>query len=170
MSLNDTSIGHFMVAVGAIILDSTTGKILLLKRNDQFHFGEWEVPYGRLTQHEEILTGLAREIQEETGITQFQVHRVLRLWHVYRGEKTAEKEIFGTTFLISVDHPTVSLSDEHTEYRWVEPTEALDLIKVKGIRADVAHYVTSVKNNSNSIMIADSTESVVTVIGDQTSK
>lgn len=168
MALNDNSIGHFMVAVGAIILDSTSGKILLLKRNDQFHFGEWEVPYGRLAQHEEILTGLAREIQEETGITQFQVQRVLRLWHVYRGEKTADKEIFGTTFLISVSSPTITLSDEHTEYRWVKPTEALNLIKVKGIHADVAHYVTSVKNNSNSIMIADSTESVAAVIGDLT--
>lgn len=166
MALNDNSIGHFMVAVGAIILDSATGKILLLKRNDQFHFGEWEVPYGRLAQHEEVLAGLARELQEETGITKFDVKRVLRLWHVYRGEKTADKEIFGTTFLISVTNPKITLSDEHTEYCWVEPSEALNMIKVKGIRADVAHYVASVKNNSNSVMIADSTESVAAIIGD----
>lgn len=161
MSVNDTKIGKFMVAIGSIIENSQTGNILLLKRTDPFHFGEWEVPYGRLDQHEEILDGLSREVFEETGLTEFKVARVLRLWHIYRGEKKAENEVFGTTFHIQVTNPKIILSDEHSEYSWVTPTTALELIKVKGIRADVAHFIETPLNNASQVMIADTHESVV---------
>lgn len=161
MAINDVKIGHFMVAVGSIIQDSQTGKVLLLKRNDPFHQGEWEIPYGRLDQHEEILEGLSRELWEETGITTFSVIKVVRLWHIYRGEKSAETEVFGTTFHIQVASPTITLSDEHSEYQWVDPASALELITVKGILADMQHFVTSLEKNVPSIAIADKTETNV---------
>jgi 8-oxo-dGTP pyrophosphatase MutT (NUDIX family) len=164
MSLYDKKIGHFMVAVGAIIEDVGTNKILLVKRNDPFHFGEWEVTYGRLDQHEEILEGLARELKEETGITKFEVIQVLRLWHIYRGEKKAENEVMGTTFHIQVSSPTITLSDEHSEFRWVSVEEALQMISVKGIKADMAHFAEMMHSKQQHVLVAQADETTSSII------
>lgn len=60
-------IGKFLVATGAIIENTSTRKILLLKRSETKDFspGIWEYPMGRLNQFEEPQNGLRREIMEE---------------------------------------------------------------------------------------------------------
>lgn len=156
MRVSDQKIGTFMVAVGSIIEHAQTGEILVLRRTDAFHFGEWEVPYGRIDQGEELLDALSREVFEETGLTEFTVEKVLRLWHIYRGEKNADNEVYGTTFHLKVTNPEIKLSNEHSEYRWVKPIEAVELIKVPGIKADVEHFL----QEKNQIIIADTTDSI----------
>ena len=53
--------------MGAIIENTETGKILLLKRGIEKDFSPeiWEYVTGRLNQFEEPLEGLRREIMEE---------------------------------------------------------------------------------------------------------
>ena len=135
-------VGRFMVAVGAVVVNSEN-KILLIKRSQKldWHPGEWEIMYGRIAQHEDAQMGLAREIKEELGI-EVVAGRPLTCWHIYRGhEETAHNELIGITFLATTQESEITLSDEHEEYRWVSPQEALDLIKVDGIKRDINAYI-----------------------------
>ena len=62
-----------MVAVGAIIEHTGTGKILLLQRTKKADYspGIWEEITGRMKQHEELEAALHREVFEEAGIREF---------------------------------------------------------------------------------------------------
>ncbi len=134
-------IGHFMVAVGAIIELGTTGTFLVMKRQDEFNHGLWEVVYGRLDQHEDFMTGLKREVQEETGITQLEVLGHFSHWHVYRGKKTAENEVLGVSFACRTNQEEVKISSEHSEYAWVTAEAMLQLTTAEGIQADIKKFV-----------------------------
>lgn len=135
-------VGRFMVAVGAVIVNPK-GQILLIKRSQMldWHPGEWEIMYGRIAQHEDAQMGLAREIKEELGIEVI-AGKPLTCWHIYRGnEETAHNELIGITFLATTERVDIKLSEEHEEYRWVTPQQALDLIKVDGIKRDINAYI-----------------------------
>jgi len=133
-------VGHFMVAVGAIIELENTDQILLLRRTDNFHKNEWEVVYGRIDQGEDLETGLRREITEETGITQLNIIDCLSHWHMYRGEETPDKEIIGVTYVCRTNQPDLQISTEHSEYQWISVEEALGLVKVEGIKRNLEEY------------------------------
>ena len=134
-------IGHFMVGVGAVIELGTTGTFLVMKRQDEFHQGAWEIVYGRLDQHEDFVTGLRREVQEETGISQLEVFGHYSFWHFYRGKKTAETEVLGISFACRTNQEEVKLSTEHSEYAWVTAEEMLKLSTVPDIHADMKKYL-----------------------------
>lgn len=145
MNSNHTSdVGRFMVAVGAVLACSKTGHVLIIKRSNTLDFrpSEWEIPYGRIAQHETPEAGLKREFQEEIGYSSFEVQSLLRAWHMYRGEKIAENELIGMTFLCNCSSETkITLSSEHSEYKWVSTQEALQLIVNDGIKQDIQAYI-----------------------------
>lgn len=135
-------VGRFMVAVGAVIANQN-GEILLIKRSQKldWHPGEWEIVYGRIAQHESPESGLVREVSEELGIN-IVTGAPLTCWHIYRGhEETAENELIGITFVATTKKVKIQLSDEHDEYRWVTPADALILINVDGIKRDINAYI-----------------------------
>lgn len=134
---SDKKIGSFMVAVGMVLENKTTGKILVQQRASNFQTGEWEIPYGRVDQFEELKAAITREIFEETGLTEVTPVRLLRVWHFFRGAKSAQTEVYGLTFHCQTVQTDVNMSDEHSAYAWVEPTEAVSRISVPGIKADV---------------------------------
>jgi len=136
-------VGTFMVSSAAIIQNSRTNKILLLKRSDYsgLETDLWEIPCGRIAQHEDLVIGLMREVQEETGITKIEVGSVLNTWHSYRGEKSSENEVIGVTFYCESTESEVVLSPEHSTYQWVTPEEAEELIGNSGTKEDVKKYI-----------------------------
>lgn len=136
-------VGRFMVAVGAVMELAETGKILLVQRSNQldWHPGEWEVGYGRIDQLETLEQGLYREMKEETGLTDFTILGVVRAWHIFRGSEKAENELVGITFHCRTNQENITISDEHQGYAWVTPKEALDLVKVEGIRQDIEAFI-----------------------------
>ena len=142
MSFTESKIGRFMIGVGCIMEHQPTGKILcMLRDRANFHKGEWELMYGRIDQHEDIFEALQREVKEETGKEDFEVKRLLRIWHFYRGEKKPETEIHGFTFHCVTQTQTVNLSTEHSEYAWLDPADALQKIEVPGIQEDVRFFM-----------------------------
>lgn len=136
-------IGRFMVAVGAVMELSHTGKILLVRRHSSLDWrpGEWEICYGRIAQLESPEDGLRREVREELGIERFEIFETVRVWHIYRGSEKPENELVGITYRCRTEQEAVVISDEHEEYRWVTSTEALAIITTDGIRNDIEAYI-----------------------------
>lgn len=143
-STAENPVGRFMVAVGAVIELEHTGKFLIIQRTPKldWHAGEWELLYGRIDQFEDAQQGLLREVAEETGITDLNVGSVLRVWHIFRGPRSAENELIGITFHCRTSQQEVQLSSEHSQYRWVTADEALELIATDGVKEDVRTFAT----------------------------
>lgn len=138
----EKQIGRFLVAVGAIIENSKTGKILLLKRSNEkdFSAGIWEYITGRLNQFEEPSEGLRREIKEEAGI-EVEVIKPFSIFHIFRGEKIAENELIGIMYWCKTDSEEIKISEEHSEYKWVTADEALKIIEKPSMQEDIKAFI-----------------------------
>jgi 8-oxo-dGTP pyrophosphatase MutT (NUDIX family) len=136
-----SDVGRVMFGVGGLIVHpSDKSKFLLLKRataHSDFNQEKWEILYGRKAPMEEIEDALKREANEELSINDLALRMPIRMWHFYRGERSEEKEIIGITFLCSTSNVEPSISAEHSDFRWVTPDEALELVTVSGIRQDI---------------------------------
>jgi 8-oxo-dGTP diphosphatase len=120
------AVGRFIAMVGMLVWRRTDGKYLLLRRSDARDFapGQWETGSGRLEQGEGFLEALRRESLEELGL-EVRIECVLGVTHFYRGESTPDNEMVGVSFGCSVpDASGLSISDEHSEHRWVTADEA----------------------------------------------
>lgn len=142
-STSKNPVGRFMVAVGAVIELRDTGKILVIRRagEQDWRGGEWEIIYGRIDQFEDTETGLRREVLEETGLNNLEIHETLRVWHIFRGPELAENELIGITYRCTTSQEDVHISTEHTQYKWVTPEEALPLLTTPGIIEDIELFI-----------------------------
>ena len=136
-------VGRFMVAAGAVIELQNTGKILIIQRDNKidWHAGDWEICYGRIAQFEDLKTGLKREVAEEVGIKDIEILDVTRVWHMFRGTERAENELIGITFHCKTNTEQVLLSTEHSQFQWIQPEEALKIIRNDGIREDITEFI-----------------------------
>ena len=96
-------------------------KFLILKRstNSQGQSGFWEFPGGRLEFGENAKEGLKREIFEETGL-QIDVAFPIGSWEIIKNDSS---HILGLTFLARTDNYNVVLSEEHTQFQWINKEE-----------------------------------------------
>lgn len=108
---------NFRIAVKSFIVNER-GELLLIKRggNNPHKPGVWEIPGGRLEPMEDPFEGLKREIKEETGLD-VEVMNPLRIHHFTRDDG---QKITMITFLCKPVSGSVNLSNEHTEYLWIE--------------------------------------------------
>ena len=94
-----------------IILKNRDGKVLLLEHMT----GKWLLPGGKINKKEGWLDGLRREVEEETGIKDFSIERIIDVdsW------VDEEQGYYIVTFLGSVSgNLEIVLSDEHKSYAW----------------------------------------------------
>lgn len=68
---------------------------------------------------EKLEEGLRRETQEETGITDLQVGKVIHVDEWFAKPEGELKHIVALFFLCDVTSDNVILSNEHEEYAWV---------------------------------------------------
>lgn len=113
------------VAAKALITNAE-GKLLILREASTYkegtNHGRYHVPGGRITPGEPFFDGLRREVREETGLE-------IEIGHaVFVGEWFPV--IFGQPHHIvamfiscKAGSKAISLSDEHDDYRWVNPGE-----------------------------------------------
>lgn len=141
-----------MVAVGAIIEREDENKILLLKRTEKADFsgGIWEDITGRMNQGEEPEEALKREVYEEAGI-EIEIVKPLTIFHIYRGEKTPENELVGIIYHCKTRNPNVKISDEHTEYKWLSPQEALTQATHPGVKKDIETFIRETKKTKKGV-------------------
>jgi 8-oxo-dGTP diphosphatase len=142
-STKENPVGRFMVAVGAVIEYKNSGKILIVQRSKDLDWnpGQWEIGYGRLDQFENPQQALHREIKEELGLTDIEIVKILTTWQMFRGSKKADNELIGITFHCRTQTKQIKLSDEHSQYKWVEPEKALEMVKIEGIKRDVKAFL-----------------------------
>jgi ADP-ribose pyrophosphatase YjhB (NUDIX family) len=93
------------------------GKVLLSKRGIEPRRGYWDLPGGFLEEGEEPLAGLAREFDEETGLTIRP-----RDWLGTHLEPYDHYYVLGLTWLVEADGEPVA-ADDAEELRWFGPDE-----------------------------------------------
>lgn len=111
------------IATKAVIVNDK-GQILILREADTYeegtNIGKYHMPGGRLNPGEAFLDGLAREVDEETGL-KIEVGKPIFIgewWPVIKGVKNQIVEIF---FVCKLSAGHVRLSQEHDDYKWIEP-------------------------------------------------
>ncbi|TXI35272.1 MAG: NUDIX domain-containing protein [Candidatus Moraniibacteriota bacterium] len=126
---------YFLAVKGIIRKD---GKILVLKRSekDDHKPGVWETVGGGMDKEESPQDALAREISEETGL----VVSVGSPFNIFTFKKDTGEFKVGITFLCEYVSGEVVLSEEHAEYRWIEPREFSEMQSVPSLHREIARY------------------------------
>lgn len=117
-------------SAGAVLLISEKEPLyLLLKANTGKH---WDFPKGHVEHDENNETTAAREIAEETGITDVKIlpdfKETIHYFFKLDGQLISKEVIF---FIALTKTREVKLSHEHTEYEWLNYEEALKRITFK---------------------------------------
>ena len=109
------------LVVGAVI--SKNNKFLLLERVPSDTMGGFVgIPSGTVEAGEELLTALAREVQEETGLI---VTSVLEYLGSFDWTSSSGKKTRHFNFLVEVAEGEIRLSPtEHQAYYWVALSDA----------------------------------------------
>ena len=113
------------------IIHNNNGQILLLKHVK----GYWDLPGGGMQQGEDARTTLLREVCEETGLTALSDIKPdsMVLTNV-RIAPNIGLILWCHNCRLKIDQPII-LSDEHTEYVWVDPSEAKAMTSIRDIGA-----------------------------------
>jgi 8-oxo-dGTP diphosphatase len=130
----------FRIAAKAFIIND--GKVLLIKRrsNDVHKPGEWDIPGGRLNMGEDPFVGVKREAHEEVGLA---VEPVLPIAinHFTRDDGQAITMII---FGCRISDTAIKLSEEHTDYQWIDLDAAASHFPA-WLRSIVAAYNTNIR-------------------------
>lgn len=131
----------FFVGVkGVIVAD---GKILLLKRSGEREF--WDLPGGRIEQGERPETTLARELQEELpGLHGLSIKEQLWAQVIDREVKPGVGLVLSFYRVAGTDGGEVAFSDEHSESRWMNFTEAAQLHEQGLADIDIAKVIQTI--------------------------
>ena len=102
-----------------------TCSFLLLKRSLE-DGGFWQPITGTLEMDESIRQCLLRELEEETGIREvIHVSEEIHRFSWQKKDYTVVEMVYG----VEVPHQEITLSSEHTEYRWCNFDEAMQLLE-----------------------------------------
>jgi dATP pyrophosphohydrolase len=103
-------------------------RFLLLKRseNSKIYPGIWQMITGTIESHENTKQTLLRELEEETGLTPEKIFSIPRINTFYLA--VSDKICMSPVFLAFVESDSVTISDEHTVYKWASFEEARELI------------------------------------------
>ena len=102
------------------------GKILFLKRNEAgVGFGQWNVPGGTVNESEDVIAAIIREVHEEIGVAldEDKIEYITKTYCIY----PEYRFIYHLTKYKVDRKPKIKMNDEHTEFMWLTPQEALKL-------------------------------------------
>jgi bis(5'-nucleosidyl)-tetraphosphatase len=120
-------------SAGAVVFRRASGssRYLLLK----YPAGHWDLPKGNIEAGEEPLQTMAREVMEETGITDIHVFPgfMRKIEYFYRrdGRKAHKTVVF---FLAETPVEKVTISFEHQDYGWFDYAAAMRTVTYPNAR------------------------------------
>ncbi|MDD9140056.1 MAG: NUDIX hydrolase [Candidatus Cardinium sp.] len=142
LALSPVLIEGFCPLPPAIVICGMTyaDKLLLLKRHPAvLSAGKWNLPGGKVEKKETLQQAMVREIKEETAIDldESVVYFVKSIYvrkYQSNGKHDFICHVFKTLLLThsSNDDPLVFLNREHTDYTWVNLSEAYHLDLISG--------------------------------------
>lgn len=120
----------------AVVVDSV-GNLLGLRRTDNYaggvRQGKWDLPGGSLDTRDlgaekPVESAVLRELKEETGIEEIQSIEVVFLDSISRTERGQTTMILAVGYKVvpSQKQLLVTLSPEHTEYKWFSKQDLLE--------------------------------------------
>ena len=132
-----------IVGVGAVVVDQ--GRVLLVQRGREPSKGKWSLPGGMLEIGESLIDGVAREVEEETGLKVEAVELVELIDRIIRengpeGERIRYHYVIADYLCRVVGGGSLEAASDAEAVRWVERAEwnchsalALDPITVRVI-------------------------------------
>lgn len=129
---------------GALILDETGEKILLVQRSIEPGSGLWDVPGGFVEENELPLDGVVREVQEELGV-EIEDIRFLGFYgptpYQYGHQRQLNLDIFFLARLKEGSRPKPA--DDASDYRWFDIRKPLPPMGFES----VAQAIADIKNS-----------------------
>lgn len=113
-----------------IVFDEDNNNILIVKRSDKDSHkpGEWEFPGGKLDEGQDLNKALEREVLEETGLFIIPTSRMAYI----ESEIITKGQYQGLPYVVIIGigkkvGGKIKLSDEHDDYKWIDPDNIPDL-------------------------------------------
>ena len=133
-----------IVGIGAVVVEQ--GRVLLVQRGHEPSKGQWSLPGGMLELGESLTQGVAREVQEETGLIVQALELIELIDRIHRendGSGGGVRYHFVIAdYLCRVVGGTLHAASDAEAVRWVDRAEwnshsalALDPITVRVIEA-----------------------------------
>lgn len=110
--------------VAKTILFNADGLLLVLRRhdNDEHRPGLWDLPGGQVDVGEDPRMAAMREAKEEAGIDLYNLYPIHVASRVHD-----DCQVIKTVFTTDEYDGAITLSDEHTEFRWITPNQFVNL-------------------------------------------
>lgn len=114
-------------------------RMLMLRRtqSDPIGGGVWEVPGGKLEFGEHLSDALVREVREETGL-HVQPEKLLYAVDFFTHP---HRQVVLLAYLCRCDGGEVTLSSEHSEYRWADAAQVQALLEPAILKDFMQHHV-----------------------------
>lgn len=132
---------ELQVGVKALIKNAND-EYLLLKRAQPIVQGRitWDIPGGRINPEETLLSGLQREIKEETGIDiDTTGAAIINAQDIFIPEKSTH--VIRVTYRLVATTIKVALSPEHSEYKFATLEEALALVDESELKSTLENLL-----------------------------
>ncbi len=125
-----------------MIKEKSAGIVLFHKTSDENEFlllnypqGHWDFVKGKMEVNETPYETAKREMEEETGVSKFQLidgfEECVRYNFRFKNEMIHKKVVF---FLAKTDVKKISLSHEHNDYVWLRYNDALKKITFRSAK------------------------------------
>jgi ADP-ribose pyrophosphatase YjhB (NUDIX family) len=117
-----------IVGVGGVVVHN--GLVVLVRRAKAPRMGEWSIPGGMLELGETLRDGVAREIEEETGLT-VKSEEVLDVFDsiVIDADGKTQYHYVLVDYLCSVTGGELRAASDVSEARWATLEEVVSLVK-----------------------------------------
>jgi ADP-ribose pyrophosphatase YjhB (NUDIX family) len=129
-----------VVATSAVVVDGH-GRILLQRRTDS---GNWALPGGGMEMTESLTDSVIREVKEETGFD-IEVTGLVGTYtdpkHIIAYSDGEVRRQFNICYTARIVGGQITISDESTEIRFVDPAELDDIKMHHTQRLRLKHYL-----------------------------